>query len=735
MRKNGGAREKTWKLKGEIDTKNTGHFETILTLANGFIGMRGSFGFSAGSGRPGFYAAGLFNKTPVFKSELVNLPNPFDYFLVINDEKQGIDSCRVLSSEYELDMKNGVLKTATVLENRGRKRTKIEEQRFLHKKEKQLAIMSVKITPLNYSGAGYILHSFNLNEAYTKVNNNRVYHLSPKSSGFLNNGSYLEAETTHTGVKISQAAVLNSSTPLKNGFSEQISGIYPAALKKNKGFNFNIYSAVYTSRDKGYSAKKAEMAAARAAKKGFLKLKKEHAGEWIKAWKEAGVEIAGDDNALLLTRYNIFSLMGLSPYKPGISIGAKGLHGEGYRGHAFWDTELYLLPFYIFTDPGAAANILTYRIERLGSARKYAKKLGYKGARFPWESADTGEDVTPEGAHTVNQEHIISDIACAIGNYISARGRDKLFPYLYEILIESARYYASRVSFDKKKGKYAMKKGIGPDEFHQDIDNNFYTNYMVIKTMEAGIEAARFFPGKVKKGETKKWKKIADNFYLPFSRKHSFHEQFDGYFRLKDIPMKTDKKGNRILSKYLMARYNSPEAPALFGKTKLLKQADAIMLYYIFYNDFPEEMIRKAYEYYEPRTTHGSSLSRCSYAIVASRLGRRKEAYRDFLRSAELDLAGKKNSAGIHAASLGGVWKIIFYGFAGISITKKGISVNPGLPAKWKKLSFHFKYRKSVIKYELTKGRIVLKKIKGPAVDVEIRGNKYTLTGALRVAA
>ena len=722
----------TWCVEDRLNPEFPGHYETIFTLCNGYMGMRAHPGFSPFSCETGYYAAGIFNKTPYFKSEPVNMPLPFNYTISTKTGDICFDACAVVDSSYLLDMKKGALKMMFILRDKSGRKTKIEEERFLHLKNKQLAVMRAFVTPLNYGDSARLRVAFDLEKAYTTVKGSRVYHLLQKAMELINNGLYLETETNHTRIKTGQYLKMKAKG-LSGGVceidDEYIGAQYEMKLVRNRRFSFEIYSSLFTSAVSKNIEKDSVSLVNSALKKGYTKTLLSHGSELKKAWDMADVRVKGDAYAQKIIRYNIFNLIGLAPPRPGISIGAKGLHGEGYRGHAFWDTELFLLPFYLFTDPAAASHLMKYRAERLEPARQYAKKLGYKGARFPWESADTGHDVTPDDAHTVNQEHIISDIVHAVKMYIDATGGSKLKKELDGLIIESARYCASRVEFDKKKKMFVIKNAIGPDEFHQDIDNSFYTNYMFIKTLEAGIKAAANKRNTAK--EIKKWDKISRNMFLPFSKKAGFHEQFEGYFKLKDVKMKIDKKGNRILSDYMMSRYNSPEAPSIFGKTKLLKQADAVMLYYLFYNDFPVEMIRKAYEYYEPRTTHGSSLSRCSYVIVAARLGKKAAAYRDFLRSAELDLKDMKNKAGIHAASLGGVWKILFYGFGGISVNSKSIKTEPRLPAKWKSMEFKFIYRGTLINYSLTKKKLVLKKLKGAPINIEFRGRKQKLRKVL----
>jgi kojibiose phosphorylase len=654
---------------------------------------------------------------------------PLNYSIIVGKERLDIKRHEVTAGELSLNMRKGEL-TAEYVIAHNRRRTKIIEKRILHLKQKSLAVQTVEIIPLNYGDNITIRYSLDNSAAFTTVQGKKIFHLKTVSAAYDASGILLESKTTHSGIKICQYGILHAakSSGIKERTETESNKVvreYSVSLEPGKPFSFDIVCSTINSVDVNAVKKEACSSVRQAMQKGMPALRREHYREWEKAWKRADVMIQGDDRALQLSRYNIFNLVGLSPYKSGISIGAKGLHGEGYRGHIFWDTEIYLLPFYAYTDPPAAENLLHYRLNRLKPAKRYARELGYKGARFPWESADNGTDVTPKEGDTAKQEHIIADIVYAVNMFIQITDKKYLINKCTPLIVECARYYASRVEFDKKTEQYVISDAIGPDEFHQGISNNFYTNYMVKHVFDRAARLTR------NPREAAMFRNRVEHMRLPYDKDRGFHEQFDGYFNRADMPMRIDASGNRILSKALMGIYNSPEAVKIFGDTKLIKQADAVMLYSLFYSDFEKDCIRKAYSYYEPRTTHGSSLSRAPYAIIASRLQKSAAAYRDFLRSAELDLKDLKNSAGIHAASLGGAWQILVFGFGGIHLHNGKLHMDPCLPKHWKKLAFTINFLHSHVACTISANTLYLKKNEKQKITVVINGQEHIFAQTL----
>ena len=392
-----------------------------------------------------------------------------------------------------------------------------------------------------------------------------------------------------------------------------------------------------------------------------------------------------------------------------INIGAKLLTGEEYGGHAFWDTELFMLPFFSYVFPDIAKNLVSYRYRLLEAAKENALKNGYKGAQYPWESADDGTEqcpaytIEPDGScyrcYVADYEHHVSAaVAYGVYNYTRITG-DLEFFYnkgIY-ILIETARFWASRCEYIEKEDRYEIRKVTGPDEWHEPVDNNVYTNYLARwnllyvkrKLDELKADNRSLYKDVLERTqfsdeEAMELQSIADKIYLPKMAGRNILEQFEGYFGLKDC----------IIEKY--DENDWPIRPEILkeltvDKTSLIKQADVVMLMYLLENEFTAEEIRDNYHYYEKRTLHGSSLSPAIYSIVGLRTGDKGKAYRYLRRAAFIDLLNlqKNTREGIHAANAGGVWQIIVFGFAGVKTDDKGeLIIEPNMPKDWKNLNF-----------------------------------------------
>jgi len=425
------------------------------------------------------------------------------------------------------------------------------------------------------------------------------------------------------------------------------------------------------------------------------------------------------------------------------------MSGEGYRGHIFWDAEIFLLPFYLYTFPEVARNMLVYRAKRLDKSRELARREGYAGVKFAWESASTGDEETPELAREIDgkvsrvhthqfEHHITADVAFAVQWYYEATADEKFMDrYGYELFFETARFWASRVKFDGRRKKYVINGVIGPDEFHVDVDNNAYTNMMAAWNLSTAADMfsklkkkAKLYKGiKAKVGftesEPRAWRKIAESLNRVNTNATGVIEQFDGYFRLRKIGgIRTDENGIPHLPKGM--------GPKEIEGTQLLKQADVIMLMYLLGDRFSDKVKKANYDYYIDKTMHKSSLSPSTNAIVACYAGDLQRAYSLFnvsMRGDVSDLHGNTD-VGIHAASLGGTWQAAIFGFGGVRIERDGISIDPILPRTWKKMVFTLCWRKKKIRMEISNETVRVKitsKDKAP-VDLEVFGREQKVS-------
>ncbi len=393
-----------------------------------------------------------------------------------------------------------------------------------------------------------------------------------------------------------------------------------------------------------------------------------------------------------------------------VNIGAKTLSGYGYRGHAFWDTEIFMLPFFTYTRPEIARNLLSYRWHNLAGARAKAMANGYQGAQFPWESAATGEEVTPTWVTNPKDRtkliriwtgdievHISADIAYALWQYWQTTHDDEFLARRgAELIIETARFWASRAEWQETLQRYEITDIIGPDEYHDHVDNNVYTNALARWNLQTAIEIIAWMKQKQPQAwnwlsqliqfnetEISAWNHIIDHIYLHYDNKSRLIEQFDAYFDRKDIDLAAMEPRTSSIQSILGIEGASA--------TQVLKQPDVLMLMYLLPELYDQATIRANYDYYTPRTDHtfGSSLGPSVQAIMACRVGD-PSAYEHFMRAARADLVDVRNNAsdGIHGASAGGLWQAVVFGFAGLRPSQEGWQVHPVLPNSWTRLAF-----------------------------------------------
>jgi len=454
-----------------------------------------------------------------------------------------------------------------------------------------------------------------------------------------------------------------------------------------------------------------------------------HIAEWKKLWDISDIQLLGTANLQKNLRFSLYHLLICAPDDNGFSsIGARTLSGEGYKGHIFWDSEILLLPFYLHTNPRTARNMLLYRYNRLEKARENAKESGCVGAKFPWESAGYGDEQTPAWAKDINGKvvkivthtmelHITADIAYAVYAYYTATEDDAFMnQYGYEILFECARFWASRVEFNKRKQHYEINHVVGPDEFHVDVNNNAYTNFLVRWNL---ITAHRMFnrlkratpkvytslKGKLnlKDREVAQWRTIATKIKSPNVNRKGVIEQFDGFFKLRNLQInETDENGIPILP----SRIGTKE----LGKTQFIKQADVLMLMHLFPNVFDKKTKQANYDYYMPRTLHKSSLSPSLCSIAACQARDIFRAYHLFNVSLRADISNLYGNTheGIHAASCGGTYQAIVFGFAGISVRDTLLSINPKIPRTWNTVLFSFLWKGTLLRFELTHNNVII---------------------------
>lgn len=745
-----------WLIKEKgFHPRKQGRYESLFTLGNGYLGVRGSLEENPHGSYRGVYIAGIFDKSEAFVPELVKAPGWIDFSVWINDQKFSVDTCKVLSHERILDMRKGILHRTTRFKDPQGRVLRLETRRVVFAHQVRGAVIDVSVAPENFSGELKIISGLNgdvTNLGYFP--NERIKHLNLVSMHRAEDHIYLEAETRDSKIRIAIAANTLFSNP--PGHTIKVSRIYGEKFaqqilfkaEKQKTYHFTKWVTIFTSRE-GYE-RQLESAAVDLlhdmVREGLDYQLKEHLETRENEWKQADIQIKGDRKAQKGIRFNLYHLIIAKPHHdPTVSIGAKFLTGEGYKGHVFWDTEIFVLPFYIFNFPEEARNLLMYRYYTLKGAMKNAKALGYKGAKYAWESADSGEETTPDYGlrpdgtmdkiFTGEEEHhIVSDVAYGIYKYVEATGDvDFLYKYGAEVIFQTARFWLSRI--EKRRDRYEVRKVIGPDEFHEHVDNNAFTNYLVMWNLSYAIEiykqmkkeAPKHCAALVKKinlkpEELEKMKIVLKTIYFPYDQKTELIEQFEGYFSLEDhVISKIDKHGLPLFPKGV--------DKTNLHRTQLIKQADVVLLLYLFLDRFSPELKRKNYRYYEARTMHKSSLSPCIYALMGLETGDHKRAYNYFIRTSYIDLvdATRNTHEGIHAAATGGAWMTVIHGFAGMKVRRGVLNFDPWLPKKWQELGYTCVWRGNVLKAKVMHKSIVLQLLKGKSVNVNVQGKSVRL--------
>jgi trehalose/maltose hydrolase-like predicted phosphorylase len=703
--------DRNWMVVEEsFEPERVAHFETIFTQGNGFLGTRGSFEEFYPGKHNSTFAHGVFDDVPVSFTELASLPDWTELFVDLDGETFSMASGEVLSYHRSLDLRDGLLVRELRWKSPLGKVSNLVFSRFISRSNERLSMQKLEVLAENYSGK--VIVRAGLDGDASNLNLKHWDWLDQRGEGKT---FTLWLKTKAQDVKLEMSQTLccsdnHAAHSYWNVFNHPTQVIEKSLKKKEK---LTIWKAVEIV----VAPFEQEMAGGNPIDLDAVQWDTElesHRRLWQEDWQRSDVVIEGDDEAQLAMRFSIYHLLIVGPrHSERVNIGAKTLSGQGYRGHTFWDTEIFMLPFFTYTNPSIARNLLSYRFHNLPGAIEKAARNCFEGAQYPWESAADGREVTPvwvpyhkDPTQLVRiwcgdiEIHISSDIAYAVLQYWKATGDERfLVERGAEIVLQTARFWASRLEWDAEEQRYEINNVIGPDENHDRIDNNAYTNYMVRWHLQAAANLyewlkakhpAEFYPlmGRLSLSEelVSDWNKKAEQIHLSFDEKSGMVEQFDGYFKLKTLDMKDFADRTESIQGIL-----GVEGAA---QTQTLKQPDVLMLMYLHPELFDLEIQKRNFEYYTPRTDleYGSSLGPSIQAIMATRLGDLQNAYENFMRAARADLKDVRGNAsdGIHGASAGGLWQAAVFGFAGLKVGEQGWSINPRLPQVWTRLAFKF---------------------------------------------
>jgi trehalose/maltose hydrolase-like predicted phosphorylase len=695
--------------------------ESRFALSNGFLGIRSSLEQPTRASRPRTYVAGLFGPPSVGTAgrALVPAPDWARLSLALDGNPLTLEAGHALAHSRTLDLRRGLLITSWRERLASGCTVQLRTLRLASLADRHLALQLAQIEteqPADASleaGVETPVQALVPEQVNTRAS---VWRTSDAKHRLAIATDY----RLHIGRRsISQSAGGGApsrwSWPSKPGVQAVFASLV-AVARDGRGIRDVQNKALASLR--------------RARRVGLKRVVGDHARAWEERWSNSDVVIRGDPSAQRALRFALYHLnSAANPGDEHASIAARGLTGDAYLGHVFWDTEMFLLPFYTLTWPAAARSLLMYRYQTLPAARAKAARLGYRGALYAWESADTGEETTPRFAvgqdgkvvpirSGTDEQHISADIAYAVWQYWDAtRDVGFLLGAGAEILLETTRFWASRATLETD-GRYHIRGVIGPDEYHEGVDDDAYTNMMARWNLECGQEIARLLRArwprqwasfrqrlKISTKELAEWSDVAERLAGAQPEVTEVLEQFTGFFGLEPLDL---------------AAYEPHEAPmdVVLGpervrRSQVIKQADVIMLLALLWNRFSTDARMTNFRYYEPRCGHGSSLSPPIHGLVAARLGKTSLALRYFRETGAIDLDDTMGNAagGVHMGALGGLWQATVFGFAGLSLTNDGIALDPHLPQDWKELCFPMKWR----------GRSLTVRIAGEPLTVEVR--------------
>jgi maltose phosphorylase len=684
--------------------------ESIFSLGNGKIGQRGNFEeYYSGDSLRGNYVSGIYypdktrvgwwkNGYPEYFAKVLNAPDWTGIKIKIDGEELDLHTCKITDFKRVLNMKKGYFRKRYTAEFSNGKKIAVRSKRFLSIVNDELGVIKYSVEPLNFDGSMEVIADLDADIINQDSNYDEKFWTEVEKSVSI--VPYVIAETKKTKFRVCTAMNVITEFDGKEIHPEKIIKLekekyvavkFELSLKKNKIsriFKFAaITSSLYHANDE--LAKAAHKVLDYAEDRGYEALLFEQEKAWDKKWEESNITIGGDIAAQQGIRFNIFQLNQTYTGKDDrLNIGPKGFTGEKYGGSTYWDTEAYLLPFYLSTaEEHVARQLLVYRYKHLGKAIENAEKLGFKdgAALYPMVTMN-GEECHNEWEITFEEIHRNGAIAYAIFDYIRYTGdKSYLAEYGLEVLIAISRFWSQRVNFSEEKQKYVMLGVTGPNEYENNVNNNWYTNTIACWCMKYTEEVIQFvseqYPDDYKRiisktkfkesPEIKKWQDIYSNMYFPFDENRNVFLQQDG-FNDKEI-----RKANSL--SHLERPIHQHWSWDRILRSCFIKQADVLQGLYFFEDQYDVNTIKTNFDFYEPMTVHESSLSSCVHSILAAKIGDEDRAYNFYLNAARLDLDDYNNDTedGLHITSMGGTWMTIVKGFGGMRIKEDMLSFDP----------------------------------------------------------
>lgn len=696
-------------------------------IGNGYMGVRGTLEEYEKKHLVAVNLAGIYDQVGDAWREPLNAPNGFFAYLEIDGRVFMLPDIIPKKHSVQLDYRHGVFKRSTQWST-SRGDVTLESERFVSMKDVHLGAAKYQIKADFHADIKLFV---GIDADVWDINGPHYDYIGMDAEDMLT----VNAITHEKAYNVSVAADDIVDFPCEKNIIKSNGKILKTinfVTDIDKIYTVERFFAVYTTKDSGNSLQESKEQVGRAVRQGYEYALQNQIDVWEKIWSTSEIIIEGDDKAMEALNYSCYHLNSIAPrHTDSLSIAARGLSGQTYKGAVFWDTEMFMLDFFLMTDPKVARKLVRYRIDTLEGAKTKAKSYGYSGAFYAWESQEGGFDACSDYNVTDvftgrpmrtffkdKQVHISAAVVYGIGRYIEVTKDDSILSEGgAETIIECARFYYGLLLKKVSEQNYEIHDVIGPDEYHERVNNNGYTNRMAKYTFEQAVKVLEnkeslnsetksrlekiYNLEKLKKD----FKDAYTNIYIPQPDKNGIIPQFDGYFQLEDASVE------QVRSRILNPKEYWGGAYGVATHTQIIKQADVVTWLALFPDDVGEDELLKNWKYYEPRTEHGSSLSACMYSMLACRCGMKEKAYPLFIKSATADLfGGGKEWAGLvyiggtHPAAEGGAYMVAVRGFAGIYFEEHQVKAKPDLPEHWKKMSFHICYENKKYKVEIEDG-------------------------------
>ncbi|MET2985838.1 glycoside hydrolase family 65 protein [Aureibaculum conchae] len=751
-----------WSIIEEgFDPETVKSSESLFSIGNGAMGQRANFEEKySGPTFQGSYIAGVYypdktrvgwwkNGYPEYFAKVLNAPNWIGINVAINGEQLDLFKCKKVENfKRELNMKEGWLSRSFKATLKSGIEIQVDVKRFLSLNLDEVGAISYSVTPL--SGDANILFEPYLDSGITNEDSNwddtfwNTVKVTQNGHQAFIEGHTMKTEF-HTCTFMESQFFLNKTVleikPIKRKKPKFIANMYEHDVKQNETFTIHKFGGYTVDRNhaKNKLVDTAQKILVQAKKMGFEGLLDKQKQSWATIWEMADITIDGDVKAQQGIRFNIFQLNQTYLGKDSrLNIGPKGFTGEKYGGSTYWDTEAYCIPFYMATkDQQVARNLLKYRYNHLEKAIENAEKLGFENgaALYPMVTMN-GEECHNEWEITFEEIHRNGAIAFAIFNYYRYTGDYSYIPEKgLEVLIGIARFWHQRANFSAAKNKYVILGVTGPNEYENNVNNNFYTNYTAQWCINYALENIKivekdfvsdykriFDTTNISDAELKQWKKVADNMYFPFSEEHNVYLQQDGFLDKELITVSDlDKSQRPINQKWSWDR---------ILRSPYIKQADVLQGFYFFEDEFTAEEFERHFDFYEPFTVHESSLSPCVHSIQAAKLNRMDQAYEFYLRTSRLDLDDYNHEVeeGLHITSMAGTWMSIVEGFGGMRIKDDTLSFETKIPKQWQSYSFKVNFRNNIIKVNVSQDETNFELLSGNDLDILVNSKSVKVT-------